>query len=133
MTVYDKVVILKDKPCLWLETLSLHCRFSSPIDMCAIYRLLFSPFRLFPFTLIISYSPFIPENQIAPLINILLIHNTHPLRGQICFCIITVIRFIICLQTNIPRTINQPFRFKVTDKIRICHRVIPITEISIDQ
>ena len=65
MTVYDKVVILKDKPCLWLEALSFHCRFSSPIDMCAIYRLLFSPFRLFPFTLI-SYFPFIPEKQIAP-------------------------------------------------------------------
>ena len=52
---------------------------------------------------------------------------------KIRFCIIAVIRLIISLQTDISRTGNQPFCFKVSYKVSISHRIIPITEVSVYQ
>ena len=116
---------------LLLRMISLYCRFGCFIsDTVRLMR--FHLFCFFPFALI-TQPPFIPKIEITPFIEVLLVHDTYSLCSQICFCIIAVIRLIISLLAYISRTGNQPFCFKVSYKVSISHRIIPITEVSVYQ
>jgi hypothetical protein len=39
----------------------------------------------------------------------------------------------VSFQTNVSRTVYQPFCFKVAHKIRVCHWIIPITKVSVNK
>ena len=77
--------------------------------------------------------PALPEHQFVPLVEIFLENNTDTLRSQIRTGIVTVVRFIVGFQPDFSGASNQPFGFEVTHKVRIGHRIIPITEVSIDE
>ena len=49
----------------------------------------------------VSQLPFIPEEKFTPFIKIFFVHDTDSLGSQVGPCIITVVRFIIRLQTYV--------------------------------
>lgn len=90
-------------------------------------------FLLFHFPSQSFQPPFIPEHKLFPSVEVLLENDTDALRCQIGPCVIAVVRLIIRFQSDISATVHKPFCFKVTYKVCICHRIVAVSEVTIDK
>ena len=77
--------------------------------------------------------PFVPEKELTPFVEIFFEDNANTLCRQICPGIVAVVRFVVRFQADVSGTVDEPFRFKVSHKIGVCHRIVTITKITIDK